>query len=166
MSSSSQNQPPYSFFIFDRKGEKIFEKIWKNYKQEPYDTKFLYGFLYSLRDFITAIAPKEFVNSSSIIFFWHQKINFEKNFSRSQYFNYFTTSSYKCHYFQSTTGYKFILFTPKQDQNFRDSLQKLYTDIFVEYVIKNPMHNIGDSITCFQFVEKFEKFAKDNFGAQ
>jgi len=81
-------------------------------------------------------------------------------FYRSEIFTAYKTSSYKLHFFESATGFKFILLTDPSVGNIQEQLKHIYKNIFVEYVKKNPVYKLGAKVTCHLFEEVLEKYAQ------
>jgi len=130
----------YSFYIFGRNGACLYYEDW-NRRTAPKsmleEQKLMFGLLYSLRSFCTKISPKPCTS-----------------------FSYFKTSLYKLHLFETATGLKFILLTDVSAPTHRDELSRIYKDIYVEYVVKNPAHKVGEPITVDGFISKLAEYVK------
>jgi trafficking protein particle complex subunit 1 len=131
----------YNLYIFDRTGSNVYYKEWNRKNQSTLkdcyfgDTKLIYGLVFSLCQFCSGIAPKP---TSS--------------------FNSFKTETYKLHYYCSPTKYKFILLTDPNAGNLNDFLKDIYSTIFVEYVLKNPLHKPFQEVKSYLFDETLDKF--------
>jgi len=75
---------------------------------------------------------------------------------RNDSFNSYSTSTYKLHYFETATGLKFVVTTDPKTPSLQQYLSKLYSDVYVEYVIKNPFCKLGEYINCTLFVSALE----------
>jgi hypothetical protein len=64
--------------------------------------------------------------------------------SRDEAFTSFKTPSYKLHYFETLTGYRFILLSDPSSDSLRFVLRQLYTGPFVEHVVRNPLIQMDD----------------------
>ncbi|KAJ1939976.1 TRAPP complex subunit bet5, partial [Linderina pennispora] len=53
----------------------------------------------------------------------------------------FATNTYRMHYYESSTGVKFILNTDPHTASMQQVLEMIYRNIYVEYVTKNPLFN-------------------------
>jgi hypothetical protein len=42
----------------------------------------------------------------------------------------------------------------------KDTLKGIYRNIFVEFVVKNPLHKMNEPIRCELFIENFQKEIK------
>ncbi len=51
----------------------------------------------------------------------------------------YRTSQYKLHYYETPTNIKFIMLTDTKSGSMRLPLQQIYVNIFVEFVVKNPL---------------------------
>jgi hypothetical protein len=80
--------------------------------------------------------------------------------SRNDTFNCYSTSTYKLHYFETATGLRFVLNTDPKCPNLQKDLRRIYGDLFVEYVTKNPMYKVGETVTCSHFLTAIDKFVK------
>lgn len=58
---------------------------------------------------------------------------------------------YKLHCFESPTGLKFVLMTDPLVGNIKDILRNIYSQIYVEFVAKNPLTIRGNIIQCELF---------------
>ncbi|CAI5952466.1 unnamed protein product, partial [Closterium sp. NIES-65] len=59
-------------------------------------------------------------------------------------FHSFRTNTYKLNYLETPSGIKIILVTDPKMSDLRDALKHIYTNIYVEYVIKNPLYVPGE----------------------
>lgn len=98
----------------------------------------MYGMLYSLKSFVERISPTD----------------------TKEGFLYFKTSKYALNYFETPTGLKFILNTDIASPNVRDLLQQIYSQIYVEYVVKNPMCALDEPIQTELFKSKLDEFIR------
>lgn len=78
--------------------------------------------------------------------------------NRSDTFHSFKTETYKLHYFATPTKYRFVILTDPNCANCTEMLKEIYTKIFIEYVLKNPLHKPFGKITCQLFIENLDKF--------
>lgn len=61
-------------------------------------------------------------------------------------------------YFETPSGHRFVLSTDLSAGDMREPLRKIYSDIFVECLVKNPLWRPGEEITNALFEEKLQKF--------
>ena len=89
---------------------------------------------------------------------------------------------YKLHYFESATGaippecarhmpflivlcpagLKFILTTDPKAPNLLTELETIYSDLYVEYVTKNPLYVVGSAIDILLFQQNVDRFIKSH----
>ena len=96
----------------------------------------LFGLLFSLRRTALKMSPKD------------------KPGQLSSY----TTSVYKLHFYQSPTGYMFVLFTNPIKQNLRDRLKSFFTQTFLPNVVMNPLYELDTEINLSSFDAAVEAF--------
>ena len=53
----------------------------------------------------------------------------------------YKTSTYKLHYYESPTGYKFVLLSDQASESLRFVLRQIYATAFIEHVVRNPFFN-------------------------
>lgn len=51
----------------------------------------------------------------------------------------YKTSHYKLHYYETLTGLKFVLNSDPGVESLQSALRQIYTQIYVELVVKNPL---------------------------
>ncbi|TPX56236.1 hypothetical protein PhCBS80983_g04694 [Powellomyces hirtus] len=81
------------------------------------EAKLVYGVVFSLRNLVSKLSAKP----------------------GSDGFISYRTSTYKLHYFETPTGLKFVLNTDPHMESMREALRTIYGQIYVEYVVKNPL---------------------------
>lgn len=98
-------------------------------------------------------------------------------------FLYYRTSKYMLHYLETPSGLKFILNTDNSSQDVRELLQQIYSQvrkqfdiniycfvivsifsfqIYVEYVVKNPLCKMQQPIQSELFKTKLDAFIKQH----
>ncbi|AET37386.1 TRAPP subunit BET5 Ecym_1134 [Eremothecium cymbalariae DBVPG len=115
----------YSFWIFDRHCNCIFDREWTlkadsssgttNSKQNEDTAKLIYGMIYSLQSISRRISSS--TNSVKTI----------------------STGKYRIHLLPTTTGIWFVLFSDLKQQDLSQVLQYLYGEIYVRYVARNML---------------------------
>ncbi|KAK4997546.1 Trafficking protein particle complex subunit BET5 [Elasticomyces elasticus] len=51
----------------------------------------------------------------------------------------YRTGEYKLHYFETPTNLKFVMLTDTRINNMRTVLHQIWSNLYVEYVVKNPL---------------------------
>ncbi|KAF1953198.1 snare-like protein [Byssothecium circinans] len=135
----------YSFYIFDRHTECIYSRRWtparppsSSSKARPQsggsitsngdtpssaaaarkhsdDEKLIFGLVFSLRNMV-------------------QKLGGEDDTFLS-----YRTAEYKLHYYETPTRMKFVMLTDTKQNNLRPYLHQIWANLYVEYVVKNPL---------------------------
>ncbi|GFG30890.1 hypothetical protein Cfor_07454 [Coptotermes formosanus] len=134
----------HNLYIFDRFGTMLYYCEWNRLKQSGItreeEAKLMYGMLFSLKSFVSKISPLD----------------------TKEGFLYYKTSKYALHCFETPSGLKFILNTDVNSQNVRELLQQIYSQIYVEYVVKNPVCNMKEPIRSELFKAKLDTFIKQS----
>ncbi|KAJ1304869.1 hypothetical protein OPQ81_006003 [Rhizoctonia solani] len=87
----------------------------------PFDeeAKLVYGVLLSLRHMVQKLSGRP-----------------------DEAFSSYTTATYKLHYFETMSGYKFIMLTDPSADALRFILRQIYTGPFIEHVVRNPLADL------------------------
>ncbi|CEL60631.1 Transport protein particle subunit bet5 OS=Schizosaccharomyces pombe (strain 972 / ATCC 24843) GN=bet5 PE=3 SV=2 [Rhizoctonia solani AG-1 IB] len=80
------------------------------------EAKLVYGVLLSLRHMVQKLSGRS-----------------------DEAFSSYTTAAYKLHYFETMSGYKFIMLTDPSADALRFILRQIYTGPFIEHVVRNPL---------------------------
>ncbi|KAH0612817.1 uncharacterized protein H6S33_009197 [Morchella sextelata] len=96
------------------------------------DAKLIFGVVFSLRNMVRKLSGPE------------------------DSFISYRTGAYKLHYYETPTNLKFVLLTDVKMNNLRVVLHQIYVNLYVEFVVKNPLspveHHGGEGVA----VELFE----------
>ncbi|KAH8600804.1 Sybindin-like family-domain-containing protein [Bisporella sp. PMI_857] len=171
----------YSFYIFDRHTECIYSKLWA--RDRPLssggtgggtgtrpisgsstnsnglapqelgpararparlsaqdDAKLIFGTIFSLRNMVRKLGGPD------------------------DSFISYRTSQYKLHYYETPTSIKFVMLTDTQTLNMRNVLHQIYVNLYVEYVVKNPLSTVehpgGEGVANELFELALDSFVK------
>ena len=69
-----------------------------------------------------------------------------------------STSAYKLHYFETATGLRFVMTTDLASTDMREPLRHIYSHLYVETLVKNPLWKPGEPITCSLFIQNLERY--------
>ncbi|KAI8952376.1 snare-like protein [Xylaria longipes] len=76
----------------------------------------------------------------------------------------YRTSQYKLHYYETPTNLRFALLTEPGALSMRNVLHQIYINLWVEYVVKNPLspveHKGGDGVRNEMFELGLDKFVR------
>ncbi|KAJ1740292.1 TRAPP complex subunit bet5 [Coemansia sp. RSA 1821] len=89
------------------------------------EAKLVYGVVYSTRNIINKFNGKDSPQGGN-----------------PGGFMSFATSTYRLHYYEAPTGVKFVLNTDVNTTSMQPVLEMIYRNIYVEYVVKNPLFAI------------------------
>ncbi|KAK7909465.1 hypothetical protein WMY93_014149 [Mugilogobius chulae] len=146
----------HNLYIFDRNGNCLFYNEWNRKKQagiskDEYkqmrmfqlemrkylEFKLMYGMLFSIRSFVSKMSPLDMKDG----------------------FLSFQTSKYRLHFYETPSGLKFVLNTDLSVSNARDTLQHIYSNLYVEHIVKNPLC-VGQTLDSEIFCSKLDSFIK------
>ena len=130
----------FNLYIFDKDCTCLYYREWVRNKEagicRDEEFKLMYGMIFSIKSLLSRLSHKS---------------------SREGFVSY-TTSQYKLHYFESATGLMFVLNTDNNVGSLSDELWHLYSKIYVEYVIKNPLLQPGKDITSELFASNLDSY--------
>uniref|UniRef100_A0A7S2RBL8 Trafficking protein particle complex subunit n=1 Tax=Rhizochromulina marina TaxID=1034831 RepID=A0A7S2RBL8_9STRA len=113
----------YNLYIFNRKGVCLYYREWKRpFNSFPPDDqdeerKLVFGMLFSIKEMVSRMTPRTADAGLSSI----------------------QTGNFTLHHLETVTGFRFVLNTDTATTDLRQNLQHIYSEIFVEYVLKNPL---------------------------
>eukprot|EP00894_Picocystis_sp_ML_P001651 jgi/Pico_ML_1/52168/g377.t1 len=153
----------YSLHLFNRQGTCLYHRDWTQEGEKEGatgpldDKKMIYGLLFSLKSFVSALEPIERRTQG--------KDRSESTGTTSS-FRSFRTNTYKLHYLESPTGVRIVLVTDPTAGDYGDTLRYIYRAIYLEYAVKNPLYEIGTPVDCPYFVAALEKYAHAMMGVR
>jgi len=122
--------------IFDRHGQPLYYRELNRPKAaDKEEHKIMYGFLFSLKKTVAALSPK-----------------------KGGGFYACSTNAYKLHYFETASGLRFVITTDPASTDMRDTLRYIYSNFYVECLVKNPLWQPGEPITCPLFTQSLERY--------
>ncbi|KAI5713342.1 trafficking protein particle complex subunit 1 [Diaphorina citri] len=134
----------YNFYLFDSFGTLLYYAEWNRLKHSGMpreeEGKLMYGMLFSLKSFVSKISPLD---------------------SKTGFLSYKTTK-YALHLYETPTGLKFVLNTDVQAQDVRKFLASVYSKVYVEYVVKNPLINPREPIKSDLFQNALDALVKES----
>ena len=134
----------YNLWIFDEKGTLLFYREWLRKKHTSMDreqeAKLLYGMLFSMKSFVNKLSPEDLKEG----------------------FQSFRTSQYRFNLYETPTKVKFVLNTDTALTHpvVRDLLKKLHSQVYVEFLVKNPLYQQGTPIESQLLTTKLDDFVQ------
>lgn len=140
-------------YVFNRSGVCLLYREWQRPLRTldaQQDQKLLFGLLFSLRSFTAKMDP------TSV-----DKGNLGAPLLPGQgcSFHSFCTNTYKLSFMECPSGIKIILITHPKIGDLRESLRHIY-NIYVNYIVKNPLYVPGSSIKCELFNTNLDEYVK------
>ncbi|KAF2273189.1 snare-like protein [Westerdykella ornata] len=156
----------YSFYIFDRHTECIYSRRWtprpasssskaarpqsgssvtstgdaavRKANSHSDDEKLIFGLVFSLRNMVRKLGGDDATFLS------------------------YRTGEYKLHYYETATRMKFVMLTDTKQNNMRPYLHQIWANLWVEFVVKNPLapveHPGGIGVANDMFEKGLEAF--------
>ncbi|XP_055908988.1 trafficking protein particle complex subunit 1 [Eupeodes corollae] len=134
----------YNLYIFDKYGTLLYYGEWNRLKKSGItreeEAKLTYGMLFSIKSFVNKISPHD----------------------PKEGFLFYKTNKYALHYLETPSGLKFVLNTDVAAMNVKELLQQLYSKIWVEFVVRDPLWSPGTPVTSDLFQTKLDDFIKQS----
>eukprot|EP01040_Poterioochromonas_malhamensis_P001553 gene1553-1644_t len=132
----------YNFYIYNRKGKCLYYREWNrplNTLSDDTDEekRLMFGMLFSLKDLASKLSPSQGENLHVV-----------------------KTDNFTLHHYQSLSGFVFVINTRPEVPDLYGSLQHIYSNIFVEYIVRNPLYHfkVDEPLNCPLFVAKVEEY--------
>ncbi|KGQ12874.1 Transport protein particle subunit bet5 [Beauveria bassiana D1-5] len=161
----------YSFYIFDRHTECIYSKSWLSASSKRPDSST--GGPASTTTTTTAAAPTVFApahapssDDAKLIF---GTVFSLRNMARKlggddDAFISYRTGQYKLHFYETPANLRFVLLSDTASASMRNVLHQIYINLWVEYVVKNPLapveHKGGDGVQNELFELGLDQFIR------
>ena len=129
----------YDFFLYNRQGVCLYYRDWKctrKRKNLEQKQRLMYGMIYQMKTFVKHLSPK----------------------GGTKTFNSFKTNTYKLHFFESASGFMLVLNTDHSVDTLTDDLRYIYSEIFVEHILKSPLYEPQQPIDSPLFIEALDDF--------
>ena len=136
----------YNLYIFDRNCTCLYYKQWVRQKDtgisQDEEFKLMYGMIFSIKSLVSRLST----------------------FSAKENFLSYTTTKYKLHCFETPTGLKFVMNTDNSDSvdmvNVQDVLCHIYSKLYVDYVVRNPLYAMGAWINSELFGSELDTYVQ------
>lgn len=115
------------------------------------DQKLMFGLLFSLKSFTAKMDP---LSSSK------GNLGAPQLVGQACSFHSFRTNTYKLHLLDTPSGIKIVLVTDPKMGDLRDALNYIYSNIYVEYVVKNPLYTPGQPFRFELFNSVLDQYVR------
>ena len=133
----------YNIYVFSKDGACIFHHEWNKKKgtgmakEEEY--KLMYGMVYSIKSFASRMSPNSYKDG----------------------FLGYKTSTYYLHCLETPSGVKMVLNTdPSPPPNVHAHLQHIYSHVYVQHAVKNPLVQLNQWIDSELFMSELDKYVR------
>ncbi|RLN66040.1 hypothetical protein BBJ29_007933 [Phytophthora kernoviae] len=161
----------YSFYIYTRSGSCLYQEKWNasggkavTYSDPEEETRLLFGLLFSLKEFAAKMAPstQQSVGGISDPFGPTESSTTGAN-GAPEGLQRYQTNNYTCHQYETPSGLRFILMTDNQAGDMAPTLKYIYSQIYVETVVNNPLSDTksGKPITSQLFRAQLTQYLEN-----
>lgn len=141
-------------YIFNRNGVCLHYHVWMRPHttlSQQQDQKLMFGLLFSLKSFTAKMDP---IGGNK------GNLGMPSLPGQGCSFHSFRTNTYKLSFMESPSGIKLILVTDPRMGDLREALKYIYNNIYVEYVVKNPLYTPGQPFKCELFNATLDQYVK------
>lgn len=131
----------YSLHIYTRTGACLYQEKWNasatravSYADPEEEKRLLFGLLFSLKEFVFKLAPVDAAVANGA--------SDTGTSARMEGMQRYQTNTYTCHQYETPSGLRFVLLTDTQTGDLSAVLRHLYTHIYVECVVNNPLSDV------------------------
>ncbi|KAJ4302978.1 Trafficking protein particle complex subunit BET5 [Kalmusia sp. IMI 367209] len=134
----------YSFYIFDRHTECIYSRRWTPARPASSSSKAprpQSGSSITSNGDVSAAQTRKYADDEKLIFglVFSLRNMVQKLGGDDDTFLSYRTGEYKLHYYETPTRMKFVMLTDTKLNNLRPYLHQIWANLYVEYVVKNPL---------------------------
>lgn len=147
----------FSLTIYTRAGSCLYQEKWNagstksvSYSDPDEEKRLLFGLLFSLKEFVFKLAPTTAgggggadglaVNGNG----GGADLTLAPQMEGMQRYQ---TNAYTCHQYETPSGLRFIMMTDNQAGDLSAVLKHIYSHIYVEYVVNNPLSDVKSAKT-------------------
>ncbi|XP_057866217.2 uncharacterized protein LOC131073734 isoform X1 [Cryptomeria japonica] len=149
----SSNKMRY-MYVFNRNGVCLYYKDWMRPHttlSPQQDLKLMFGLLFSLKSFTAKMDPSS-ANKGNL--------GVPQLPGQGCSFHSFRTNTYKLSFMETPSGIKIILVTDPRIGDLQEALKDIY-NIYVEYVVKNPLYTPGQPFRCELFNTTLDHYVRN-----
>eukprot|EP00850_Spirogloea_muscicola_P014102 SM000099S25208 [mRNA] locus=s99:271621:272722:+ [translate_table: standard] len=162
----------HAVYVFDRAGVCLYYRAWRR-PHAPLsaaeDRKLMFGLLFSLKSFAAKMDPA--APPSVLLPPPLPPLRLQPNageggpsppapLGRGCSFRAFRTNTYKLSFLESPSGIKIVLISEPRMGDMREPLKHIYSRIYAECIVKNPLHTPGQPFSCELFATTLDQYVK------
>ncbi|XP_021748593.1 trafficking protein particle complex subunit 1-like [Chenopodium quinoa] len=143
----------HMMYIFNRNGVCLLYREWNrslHTLDAQQDQKLMFGLLFSLKSLTAKMDP---VSADKV------NLGVPQLPGQGCSFHSFRTNTYKLSFMETPSGIKLILVTNPRTGDLRESLKYIY-NLYVEYVVKNPLYTPGTPIKYELFNSTLDQYVR------
>ncbi|CAH1430243.1 uncharacterized protein LOC111876566 isoform X1 [Lactuca sativa] len=144
----------HMMYVFNRNGVCLLYREWNRPLRtldSNQDHKLMFGLLFSLKSLTAKMDPSSSVEKGNL--------GVPQLPGQGCSFHSFRTNTYKLSFMESPSGIKIILVTHPKASDLRESLKYIY-NLYVEYVVKNPLYTPGTPIKSELFNTTLDQYVR------
>ncbi|RDX76457.1 Trafficking protein particle complex subunit 1, partial [Mucuna pruriens] len=144
----------HMMYVFNRNGVCLLYREWNRPLRTldaQQDHKLMFGLLFSLKSLTAKMDPTSAAEKGNL--------GVPQLPGQGCSFHSFRTNTYKLSFMESPSGIKIILVTHPRTGDLRESLKYIY-NLYVEYVVKNPLYTPGSPIRCELFNTTLDQYVR------
>ncbi|KAJ7559875.1 hypothetical protein O6H91_04G106400 [Diphasiastrum complanatum] len=141
-------------YLYNRSGVCLHYHVWLRTHttlSPQQDQKLMFGLLFSLKSFTSKMDPTSVHKGN---------LGVPQFAGQGCSFHSFSTNTYKLSLMETPSGIKLVLVTDPKMGDLRSALKYIYNNIYVEYVVKNPLYIPGQPFRCQLFNSALDEYAK------
>nr|XP_027110190.1 trafficking protein particle complex subunit 1-like isoform X1 [Coffea arabica]XP_027110191.1 trafficking protein particle complex subunit 1-like isoform X1 [Coffea arabica]XP_027110192.1 trafficking protein particle complex subunit 1-like isoform X1 [Coffea arabica] len=143
----------HMLYVFNRNGVCLLYREWNRPLKTlspQQDHKLMFGLLFSLKSLTAKMDPTSADKGN---------LGVPQLPGQGCSFHSFRTNTYKLSFMESPSGIKIILVTHPRTGDLRESLKYIY-NLYVEYVVKNPLYSPGNPIRSDLFNSTLDQYVR------
>ncbi|KAG7697491.1 hypothetical protein KL951_002853 [Ogataea haglerorum] len=153
--SSGRGQRLLSSASNNHKAQELIQKGTVNAQNNNNTSKLLFGTLFSLRKIAGSVCTPQTET--------HQEEEFNtSNLNSFNALQSFRTLNYKCHYYETMNGLRFVVVTHPAARSLQSSLIEIYHSIYLPTVVRNPLMPVNyredEVISNDRFVRAIDEY--------
>lgn len=152
----------FNLYIFTKRGSCIYYTEWYRPVNTLQDTpeedqKLMFGLLFSLKQLMNKMNPNQSSIESTSTTNPAMQL---PSFGPDQGFYRYATDSYILYHLETPTGYKFVLTSDAAAGDMKTALWTIYSDLFTNFALKNPLYIPGTPITNVGFIAAIDSYIR------